>query len=295
MHVQYPPDEGIGVEITDFDLAKVTPDEVSELRDLVYRHKLLVFRGQRMDEERYLAMARRFGRPQIYFQAHYHHPDHPEIFVSSNVPKDGKKVGVAGTGRFWHTDYSFFDEPLSTTFVYPQIIPKSGKRETYYIDMERVYRELPEGLRARVEGTRSFHEVTWYYKVQPSDMDRAIIDLVRQIRAEAPGAVHPTVIRHPITGARFLYVSEGFTTRVEGLDYETSGALLAELFAFIGQERFIHVHAWREGDVLYWDNRGLLHRASETRSGEPSMSYRIGVYDGLPFYALESAKNHAAV
>jgi taurine dioxygenase len=295
MHVQRPLDEGIGVEITDFDLAKVTPDEVSELRDLVYRHKLLVFRGQRMDEERYLAMARRFGRPQIYFQAHYHHPDHPEIFVSSNVPKDGKKVGVAGTGRFWHTDYSFFDEPLSTTFVYPQIIPKSGKRETYYIDMERVYRELPEGLRTRIEGTRSFHEVTWYYKVQPSDIDRAIIDLVRQIRAEAPGAVHPTVIRHPITGARFLYVSEGFTTRVEGLDYETSGALLDELFAFIGQERFIHVHPWQEGDVLYWDNRGLLHRASEIRSGEPSMSYRIGVYDGLPFYALEGARDHAAV
>ncbi len=284
MKTHSPGPSGLGAEITDFDLAAATDDEVAELRRLVYRHKLIVFRGQSMDEEAYLAMARRFGRPQIYFQHHYHHPAHPEIFVSSNIPEDGRKVGVAGTGCFWHTDYQFFDEPLSTVFMYPQVLPRTGRKETAFVDMERVWAELPEALRRTLDGTHAFHEVTWYYKVQPSDVDRALIDLVRDIRTEAPGAVHPTVIRHPVTGADSLYVSEGFTSRVLELPLAESRQALARVFEAVDQPPVRHVHRWEQGDVLFWDNRGLVHRAWEGTSGEPNKSYRIGVYDDQPFH-----------
>lgn len=279
-----PHEPGLGVEVTDLDIADATDEQVAEIRRLVYRHKLLVFRDQHMDEERYLSMARRFGRLQVYFQDHYHHPDHPEIFVSSNVPQDGQKVGVAGTGRFWHTDYAFFDEPLSTVFVYPQVIPERGTRETYFIDMEHTWRTMPRPLRDRLVDTHAFHEVTWYYKVQPWDIDRALIDLVREIRRESPGAVHPTVIQHPVTGAESLYVSEGFTTRILELSHDESRETLQELFAFIDQPDHIHTHTWERGDLLFWDNRGLIHRAADTEPDQPSTSYRVGVYDDQPFY-----------
>lgn len=280
----HPASSGLGVEITDVHLPALSDEQVAEIRRLVYREKIVVFRDQAMDEVAYLEAARRFGRPQVYFQDHYHHPEYEEIFVSSNVKQDGQKVGVAGTGRFWHTDYSFFDEPLSTVFIYPQIVPTRGSRATYHIDMERVWRDLPEDLKNRVRGTHSFHEVTWYYKVQPWDIDRALIDLVRDIRAEAPGAVHPTVIRHPVTGVDILYISEGFTSRILELGHEESRQTLKELFAFIDQPQYVHAHQWSKGDLLFWDNRGLIHRASENESGEESMSYRIGVYDDQPFY-----------
>jgi taurine dioxygenase len=68
---------------------------------------------------------------------------------------------VAGTGRFWHSDYSFFHEPLSTTLTYPQILPE-GTRETIFIDMARMWRELPDNLRSWVEHSNAFHEATWF-------------------------------------------------------------------------------------------------------------------------------------
>lgn len=275
-----------GVEIDDLDLRCLRDEDVTLIKDLVYQHKLVAFHGQKLEKAEYLEVARRFGRPQVYFQSHYHHPEHPEIFVSSNVPENGQKVGVAGTGRFWHSDYQMFDEPLSLTMVYPQVLP-SVNRETHFVDMERVYANLPEKLHPITDGTMSFHEATWYYKVQPEDIDRPIIDLVREFREICPGAVHPTVIRHPITGRPSLYVSEGFTTAILGLEDGKQQDALQELLDYVGREEHVQVWRWTDGDILFWDNRTLIHRACNLPPGEPSVSYRIGVYDGLPFYTNE--------
>jgi taurine dioxygenase len=283
MNISAPPHERIGAEVTDLHLGSLDERDVEVIRGLVYTHTLVVFRGQSVTNEEYIRFARALGTPQIYFQPHYHHPDHPEIFVSSNVLLEGRKVGVAGTGRYWHTDYQFFEEPLPLTLLYPQQLPEVN-RETYYIDMERVYRELPADLRARLDGTTSFHEAKWRYKVQEWDIDRAIIDIIEEFSREVPGARHPTVITHPVTKARSLYVSEGFTTAVSGMSYEENRALLERLFAHIRRDEHVHTHRWAEGDILLWDNRALLHKASSVPKGQPSVSYRIGVYDGLPFY-----------
>src|SRR6185503_8462468 len=106
MKLTAPPEGQIGAEVTDTDLRTLTAEEAATLRAAVYRHKLVVFRDQTLDKDEYLAFARKLGRPQVYFQKNYHHPQYPEIFVSSNVPdENGKKVGVAGTGQYWHSDY----------------------------------------------------------------------------------------------------------------------------------------------------------------------------------------------
>lgn len=272
----------LGAEITDVDLLALDAEDAEEIRQTVYRQKLVVFRDQHLDDRQYISVARSLGRPQIYFQDNYHHPEHPEIFVSSNIPMNGEKVGVAGTGQFWHTDYSFFDEPLSMTMVYPKVVP-SSRRETLYVDMERIYETLPDELRAYTH-TRCFHDASSYYKIQPKDVDRPIIDLVREFKAIAPGAWHPTVLVHPVTGRKSLYVSEGFTTRIEGMGHEQYTVALRELFDFVGRPEHVYHHEWNLGDLMLWDNRTLIHQASRVRPGETSCSYRIGVYDALPFF-----------
>jgi taurine dioxygenase len=261
----------------------MTDAEVNELKAAMYQHKLVVLRDQTLDEAAYLAFAKRLGTPQVYLQANYHHPQHPEIFVSSNVLENGRKVGVAGTGQYWHTDYQFMPVPLSTTLVYPQILP-NGKRETYYIDMARVYQSLPATLRTRVDGLRAVHEAKWRYKFTSEDIDRALIDMLELIEAAAPPVSHPAVLQHPLTRVSSLYISSGFTTGFIGLTRSENEELLNELLDFIERPAHVHTHAWRLGDILYWDNRTLLHKASSPAPGEQSKSYRIGVYDGLPFY-----------
>ena len=56
------------------------------------------------------------------------------------------------------------------------------------------------------------------------------------------------------------------------------------MFAFIERQEHIHTHVWQDGDLILWENRTLNHMASKVAPGEKSVSYRIGVDDGLPFY-----------
>jgi len=199
------------------------------------------------------------------------------------VPENGKKVGVAGTGRYWHTDYQFNPEPLPMTMLYPQILPKS-KRETYYIDTQRAFEELPADLRPYVDGRRAIQDAKWRYKITPEDIDRAIVDILAEVEKLVPPITHPAVIRHPVTGKPSVYISSGFTVGIEGLAPDENKQVMQRLHSFIENPGRVHVHTWKEGDVLLWDNRTLLHKASDTPPGEQSCSYRIGVYDGLPFY-----------
>lgn len=289
MKISHPEAGAIGAEVTDADLTRLESGACGAIRDLVYRHKLVVFRGQSLTPDMYLAFARKLGRPQVYFQPRYHHPDYPEIFVSSNVPENGKKIGVAGTGRYWHTDYQFMDEPLPLVMVYPQKLP-SVKRETYYVDMARVYERLPSELRRHVEGARCIHEGRWRYKIAPEDIDRSLLEIYEQMGREVPAVTHPAVIEHPVTRKRSLYVSEGFTTGIVGASHERSREILGRLFEFIARDEHVTTHTYRQGDILLWDNRPLLHMASSVPKGQPSMSYRIGLYDGLPFYVAPAAE-----
>lgn len=258
--------------------------QVATLKQAVYDHKLLVFHGVDLPDADYVAMARKFGVPQRYFQSHYHHPSFREIFVSNNVPMDGAKVGVAGTGRMWHSDYQFFPEPLPLTFVMPKIVPPGGARGTLFVDMVAALRDLPASLREAVAGTRCFQDAVYYYKVQPFDIDKGILELIEEFHRAAPGALHPTVIEHPLRPRQALYVSSGFTQRIDGMPHERSQTLLRELFAFLEQPARVHTATWQPGVLLLWDNRQVMHRSSGQLHGEASRSYRIGVYDGTPFY-----------
>lgn len=276
----------IGAEVRGWDVTTFTPDspEAETLRQLIYRNKLVVIRGQHnLTEQEYVDFARAVGRPQVYFQQNYHHPDFPEIFVSNNLNEDGKKLGVAGTGRYWHTDCAFEKHPLSFTSVYPLIFPPSA-RETSYIDMARVYKDLPEHLRAYVDGAMAMQEAWPRYKVQPSDVDRSILELIENFKAECPPIAHPAVIQHPVTGEKSLYISSGFTSGLVGLSHEENQKVMQELFEFAEQDHYVHTHYWEDGDLLIWDNRPLVHKASKVKPGETSRSYRIGIYDNLPFY-----------
>lgn len=278
------PRQTFGADVTDVDMRQLNATQVTALKEAVYDHKLLVFRGVDLPDAEYVAMARKFGVPQRYFQSHYHHPQFPQIFVSSNVPLDGAKVGVAGTGRMWHSDYQFFPEPLPLTFVMPKIVPPGGARGTLFVDMVAALRDLPAALREAINGTRCFQDAVYYYKVQPKDIDRGIAELMDEFHREAPGALHPTIIDHPLRKRQALYVSSGFTLRIDGIPHERSQALLRELFAAIEQPERVQTAIWEPGALLLWDNRQVMHRSSGQMHGQASRSYRIGVYDGTPFY-----------
>lgn len=285
MRINNAPDGEIGGEITGLDIRSLTAQspELEHIRNAIYQNKLIVIRNQDITLEEYVAFTRILGTPQIYFQDNYHHPDFPEVFVSSNVNEDGRKVGVSGTGHYWHTDCQFQQHPLSFTSITPVIIPKSV-RATYYIDMAKVYRNLPSELKQLVDGAVFIHGGNNRYKVQPSDVDKSIQQLIDYMNEIVPHVEHPAVIQHPVTGEKILYASSGFTMKIKGLTYEENEIILNKILAFAEQDAHVHTHNWDKGDLIIWDNRPLLHKSSQLPAGEKSKSYRIGIYDNKPFY-----------
>ena len=125
--------------------------------------------------------------------------------------------------------------------------------------------------------------------MQPWDRDKAICEIIEEVRAESPGAWHPLVIEHPVTGRKALYASRGFVTAVEGMTHEKCREFLDELFAFVEDPARVRTHEWMPDDFVLWDNRSLIHHAGPLPADQKNISYRVTVMDGRPFYVGHSS------
>ncbi|MGM9332674.1 (3R)-3-[(carboxymethyl)amino]fatty acid oxygenase/decarboxylase [Streptomyces murinus] len=290
MQIKDQPGAELGVTVEDFDHTTASEADIQALKRTVYTKKIAVLKGQDLTPAQFLALGRRLGRPETYYEPMYRHPDVPEVFVSSNVPEDGRQIGVPKTGKFWHADYQFMPDPFGLTLIYPQVIPEKN-RGTYFIDMGRAYERLSEELRAAVHGTRCRHSVRKYFKIRPQDVYRPLSEIIEEVETRTPPVVRPTAFTHPMTGETVLYVSEGFTVGIEGQDGEPlEDRLLDRLFEATGQlddtfaHEGIHLQSFEQGDLLVWDNRSLVHRARHTTTPEPTVSYRVTVHDERALY-----------
>ncbi|MFF3557960.1 (3R)-3-[(carboxymethyl)amino]fatty acid oxygenase/decarboxylase [Streptomyces tsukubensis] len=280
----------IGATVEGFDYATASAEDIEAIKTAVYTKKIVVLKNQHLEPQQFLKLGQAFGRPETYYEPMYKHPEVEEIFVSSNVPKDGKQIGVPKTGKFWHADYQFMPDPFGLTFIYPQVIPEKN-RGTYFIDMGKAYEQLPDDLKKEVAGTFSEHSVRKYFKIRPTDVYRPLSEIIDEVDTKTPPVLKPSTFVHPMTGETILYNSEGFTVGMQdehGRPLEND--LLDRLFEATGQldDDFehpnIHLQTFEKGDLLVWDNRSLIHRARHTTTPEPVVSFRLTVHDARKLY-----------
>jgi taurine dioxygenase len=295
----------IGCSVFGVDANTAGPTELAEVKDLLYRQRIVVLKDQRVSEQGFCDFAHRFGFPEPYLQGNYHHPEYPLIFVSSNVKRGGKQMGVARTGGYWHSDTSFENEPKVLTMLLPKVLPQKAARTTRFIDMSAVYRALPDATRARIEGADFIHSGRWRYKVRPEDGGLDITEILELIDYLAPPVRHPAVLVHPYTGEKAIYGTRGFTIAVADRSLDESAALLRELFDFAESPCFVREVRWALGDLIIWDNRFLAHSSGrqkaptdniheQVQKEEETMMYRITLRDGLPLCASQTRSQAVA-
>ena len=291
MFIKKQPDAKMGVVVEGFDAATATDADITDLKRTVYTEKIAVVKEQKLSTSAFVELGRRMGEPGSYYEPMYHHPDTELIFVSSNVPKDGQQIGVPKTGKFWHADYQFMENPFALTLILPQVVP-SVDRGTFFIDLGKAFEALPPHLKDAALRAKAVQTVRRFVKIRPEDVYRPVGELLAEIEARTPAVTRNAVIRHPHTGESILYISEGFTvalTDEHGKDLDDG--LLHELLSATGQcdDTFshpgIHLQRFDVGDLLIWDNRSLVHRALHTKTPEPTESFRVTVYDEHPFDA----------
>lgn len=252
----------IGLEVTGLDPSR--PIDAAAFTEVERRwldRNLLLLRGVGWTPAQQIAFTRRFGPLHVMTPLHFNHPEHPEIFVVSNVQENGRDLGMRRVGLGWHTDGEDKAIPNAASLLYAIEAPPEGG-DTQYANMFAAHEALPEELRRRVAGRRAcysrarLHHV--HYPLLPP--------LTEQQKAERPDVWHPIVRTHPRTGRKALYIGR-WACEVEGLPGAEGLALIAELQAFAAEPRFVYRHRWRPGDALLWDNRSTLHCATEFDEG----------------------------
>ena len=84
-------------------------------------------------------------------------------------------------------------------------------------------------------------------------------------REKTPEVIHPLVRTHPETGRKGLYISNAVSTGVKdivGMEADASRTLIDELFTHSQDPHFQVRYKWRVGDLVVWDHRTLMHKAT---------------------------------
>jgi taurine dioxygenase len=248
----------IGSSVHGIDLREPVADaDFAVLRDALNQRSLLLFRGQQIDESQHVAFSRRFGTLLGHVLTQFLKKEHPEVYVLSNVSENGKPIGNHKEGWNWHSDLSYKAEPSLGALLYAvEVPPVEG--DTFFASMHAAYDALPESTKTRIRHLTATHSYANYYGKAFADRN----PLTAEQLAATPDVVHPLVRTHPETGRLSLYVGQDVVKKIDGLPEDESTALLAELNEHAISPPFSYRHQWLAGDLLIWDNRCTMHRAT---------------------------------
>ena len=226
-------------------------------------HLVLRFSGHRLDDSQLMRFSRNFGDldlAAVGTRTETSDLDSPERYVTiiSNLVVDGKPIGALGSGESeWHTDMSYNEIPPRASALYALEVPASGGN-TGFCNMYLAYESLPEATRQRIAGLTCIHDAS----LNSTGALRRGYSEVTDPR-ETPGARHPLVRVHPVTGRKCLFLGRRRNAYILGLPVPESEALLDMLWDHCRQPHLAWQQAWRTGDLIVWDNRCTMHRRDE--------------------------------
>jgi alpha-ketoglutarate-dependent taurine dioxygenase len=267
---------GFGLETCDVDLARRMSDAAfSELERRFFEGQVLVLRGQSLTPAAFVAFARRYGPPEPHVIDQFHHPEDPNILILSNRTRDGKPLGLADAGTYFHTDYSYLPVPARATTLYSVEVPKRGGN-TLFANQYAAYDGLSDAMKRRVAPLQGVHH--YGNRNDPDAESRtAASRLTDEQKARMPLITHPIVRTHPVTQRKALYAVSGSSYGIVGMPDDEARALLDELAAHATQPKYVYSLAYGVGDVVVWDNASLLHSATLTDPADPRTLWRVTI------------------
>ncbi len=253
-----------GAEISGVDLTifKTCPsrDEIVAAMD---RYGVCVFRDTGLTDEGHVAFSRILGELLLAprMSDRKGRMSLPELFDAGNLDVEGQintdemlRLHKRGD-RQWHTDTSFMQDRSSYSLLLAHEIPQDGG-DTEFADLRAAYEALPQATRDRIDDLVAEHSI-WY-----SRMTSGYPFTEADIAARGPAARHKVAQLHAGSGRKTLYVAS-HAMGIVGWPKEEGRALLKELIDFATQPQFVLRVAWGVGDLVIWDNRCTMHRATE--------------------------------
>jgi len=251
----------LGARIRGLDLRnELDGAHIEAIRAAVDTYSFLLFEDQSFDDAAQLELTRAFGEPK---------PSHVargegklEYFGTiGNVQPDGSVLGnshkktIFLTGNnMWHTDASFEQTPAFLSIMCTYETPAEGG-DTLFVSMRRAYERLAEDRKAELDPLIVIHDYVYSRsKVAPDAVSP-------ELAASLPPVRQKLVRRNPRNGKRNLFIGS-HARAIEGWSDADSRALLDGLVEAATAEPHVYTHRWQPGQVVFWDNRCLLHRGA---------------------------------
>ena len=274
--------EKVGAEIVGLDLSKPLNDaDFARVHQAHLDFHVVVFRDQHITPQQQIDFSRRFGVLQIHVLKQFLLANHPEILIVSNIVENGQPIGLGDAGKYWHSDLSYKELPSLGSMLYAQELPSEGG-DTLFANMHRAWDTLPEHLRKAVEGRSAVHNYTARYS-EGQNAASWRPTLTPEQLAQVVEVTHPIVRTHPENGQKALFVSEGFTTRIVGLPEDESRELLQAIYDHSVRPEHVYRHHWQANDMVFWDNRSLIHLAAGCPAHLRRKLHRTTIQGDAPF------------
>jgi alpha-ketoglutarate-dependent 2,4-dichlorophenoxyacetate dioxygenase len=262
----HPISEGFGAEITDIDLSKPLPTaDLEAVKQAFWKYAVLVFVDQKLSTQQHLDFAENFGphetsileyRDDTPMRTNASIADVSNILAGDEIwEKDNRLREFQLGNRLWHTDSSFKYLPALASALYAREIPPVGGN-TEFADVRAAYDDLPEAMKAKLEGLVAQHSIF---------NSRARLGFDKfdaKERKNLPPVPQMLVRSIPQTDRKNLYIAS-HAARIIGMPDDAAAALIDELLAHATQAKYVYSHRWRVNDLVMWDDRCTLHRGTE--------------------------------
>ena len=261
----------VGAEVLDVDRDRLLrdPDLPHGVLDALEEHGVLVFREIGVDDEEQVAFGRRLGdlvtRPGYPI---------PEINVITQTPDNPMAEYLKGNAQ-WHIDGALDDIPSKAGILSARVIT-AGDSGTEFASTYAAYDDLSDEEREQSLALRVLHSFEASQLLR--DPKPPLKELARW--RKRPTKVHPLVWHHQ-SGRRSLVLG-ATTERVEGMTVEEGRAFLDGLLARATRPDRVYRHEWEVGDLVIWDNRGVLHRALPYDASSPREMHRTTIAGDEP-------------
>ena len=262
---------GIGVEVSEFSLSDLTPENIAFLRAKWVEYGLIVFPKLPLSHDEFKDFALSFGEfgddPFISSL-----PDYPNIAEIKRSAKE-KATPFGGT---WHSDWSFMKKPPSATLLHSKIIPPVGGN-TLFANTEKAFAALPDEMKDKLRNLKVIHSAKipyaddGFYALEKEERSMKILP---SKEAKATFS-HPMVKIHPETNKECLFINPVYTINVEGFSEDESQQLLWELYEHMIKDQFVYEHVWNDDMLIMWDNRTVMHQATGGYDGYDRLLHRI--------------------
>jgi alpha-ketoglutarate-dependent 2,4-dichlorophenoxyacetate dioxygenase len=267
---------GFAAELRGVTLADIAADDASykAARAAFEQHSVLVLRGQEVTDEGQIAFSRRFGPLEVTPAASEGAGTH--LVILSTIDKDGKVVPADHrlalrnkANQLWHADSTFKSVPALASVLSGRIMPAQGG-ETEYVSTRLARERLPPATQKRIENLFAWHD----YSHSRGKIAANIVTGAE--RAALPPQCWRMVWKNPVNGRGALYVAS-HAYAIEGMEDGAAQKLLAELIEAATAPGLSYEHAWRNGDVVMWDNRATLHRGRPWPAREARVMVRTTI------------------